>query len=141
MTDTSPEPPGSPEHGSAKAVEMPQATVWPIVVALGLTMLGAGWATNLALSFVGAALFVLGLCGWIGQLLPGRGHLHEPLVSPELRAGPIVGQLGTVDQLRPGMAGYRFQLPEAFHPISAGVKGGHCGWAGDAHSRARFMVF
>jgi hypothetical protein len=127
MTDPSTDIPGSPDLGASPGIEMPQATVWPVVVALGITMLGAGWATNLALSVVGAGLFVLGLCGWIGQLLPGRGHWHEPVASPALRPRPIVGQPGTVDQLRAGMAGYRFQLPEAFHPISAGVKGGIVG--------------
>jgi hypothetical protein len=127
MNDPETHTQGSPDLGAAQGVEMPQATVWPIVVALGITMLGAGWATNLVLSAVGAGMFVLGLGGWIGQLLPGRGHLHEPLVSKALRPRPIVGQPGTVDQLRPGMAGYRFQLPEAYHPISAGVKGGIVG--------------
>jgi len=32
-----------------------------------------------------------------------------------------------VDQLRPGMAGHRFRLPEKVHPISAGVRGGIVG--------------
>ena len=127
MTDSTEHAPASPDSASSQAIEMPRATVWPIVVALGITMLGAGWATNLVLSAVGAVMFVLGLAGWIGQLLPGRGHLHEPVVGPELRPRPIVGRPGTVDQLRPGMAGYRFQLPESFHPISAGVKGGIVG--------------
>ena len=72
-------------------------------------------------------LFVFGLGGWIGQLLPGRGHLHEPLVEPALRPRPVAEKPGTVDQLRPGMPGYRFQLPEKIHPISAGVKGGIVG--------------
>jgi hypothetical protein len=127
MTDPTKQPSASTDFDSSPAVEMPRATVWPIVVALGITMLGAGWATNLVLSVVGGGLFVLGLGGWIGQLLPGRGHLHEPLVEAALRPRPIAGQAGTVDQLRPGMAGYRFQLPESFHPISAGVKGGIVG--------------
>ena len=39
----------------------------------------------------------------------------------------LQGTPGTVGQLRPGMAGYRFQLPESFHPISAGAKGGIVG--------------
>ena len=90
-------------------------------------MLGAGWASNLALSLVGAVFFVMGILGWIEQMLPGRGHMHEPLVDPSLRRREIVGEPGTVDQLKPGMAGYRFQLPESFHPISAGVKGGLVG--------------
>jgi hypothetical protein len=127
MTDPTQHPRAAPDPAPSPGVEMPQATVWPIVMALGITMLGAGWATNLLLSVVGAVLFVLGLAGWIGQLLPGRGHLHEPLVEPSLRPRPIAARPGTVDQLRPGMAGYRFQLPESFHPISAGVKGGIAG--------------
>ena len=106
---------------------MPRPTAWPIVLALGITLLGAGLATSLALSVVGAVLFVFGLGGWIGQLLPGRGHLHEPLVEPALRPRPVAEKPGTVDQLRPGMPGYRFQLPEKVHPISAGVKGGIVG--------------
>ena len=57
-----------------EGLEMPRATAWPIVLALGLTLLGAGLATSLVLSVVGAVLFVFGLGGWIGHLLPGRGH-------------------------------------------------------------------
>jgi hypothetical protein len=106
---------------------MPQATAWPIVLALGIALLGAGLATNLAFSVVGAVLFAFGLGGWIGQLLPGRGHVHEALVEPARRPQPVAAKPGTVDQLRPGMVGYRFQLPLQVHPISAGVKGGIVG--------------
>src|SRR5437867_4400996 len=93
-------------------VEMPRATAWPIVLALGVTLLGAGLATSLAMSAVGAVLFVFGLGGWIGQVIPGRGHRQETLVEPALRPQPVAGKPGTVDQLRPGMAGHRFRLPE-----------------------------
>ena len=110
-----------------ESVEMPRATAWPIVLALGITLLGAGLATSLALSVVGAVLFVFGLGGWIGDLLPGRGHVREPLVEPALRSRSVVEKPGTVDHLRPGMAGYRFRVPEKIHPISAGVKGGIVG--------------
>jgi hypothetical protein len=127
MTDQSDHPTVSSDATGSSSVELPQATVWPIVVALGITMLGAGCATSVALSFVGALLFVLGMAGWIRQLLPGRGHMHEPFVAQALRRRPIAGSPGTVDELRPGMAGYRFQLPISFHPISAGVKGGIVG--------------
>jgi hypothetical protein len=127
MTDPTDHPAASRDPAGGSSLEMPRATVWPIVVALGLTMLGAGWASNLALSLVGAVFFVMGILGWIEQMLPGRGHMHEPLVDPSLRPREIVGEPGTVDQLKPGMAGYRFQLPESFHPISTGVKGGLVG--------------
>ena len=105
-------------------VAMPQATAWPILLALGITLLGAGLASSLALSVVGGFLFAFGLGGWVGQLLPGRGHRHDPLVSPLLRPQSVVERPGTVDQLRSGMAGYRFRLPQKVHPISSGIKGG-----------------
>ena len=126
-SDRTNDPPAALGSASLPGLAMPRPTVWPIVVALGVTLLGAGWATNLLLSVVGAVLFVLGLFGWISQLLPGRGHLHEPLVGQAPRPLPVSAKPGTVDQLRAGVAGYRFQLPESFHPISSGVKGGILG--------------
>jgi hypothetical protein len=118
---------GAQERALPETVEVPRATAWPIVLALGITLLGAGLPTSLALSAVGAVLFVFGLGGWIGQLLPGQGHMHEPVVEPAFRPRPVSEKPGTVDHLRPGMAGYRLRLPEKIHPISAGVKGGIVG--------------
>jgi hypothetical protein len=114
-------------HETPGLVEMPQATAWPIVLALGVTLLGAGLATNLVLSIVGALVFAIGLGGWIGKLLPGQGHMHEALVEPSLRARPATPRPGTVAEMQPGMVGYRFQLPLKIHPISSGVKGGIIG--------------
>src|SRR5262245_1291844 len=115
------------ERAGLESVEIPESTAWPIVLALGITLLGAGLVTSLALSLVGAVLLVLALSGWIGQLLPGRGHRYEPMIESALRPRAVTAQPGMVDQLRPGVAGYRFQLPEKVHPISAGVKGGIVG--------------
>lgn len=116
-----------PSGVDSRGVEMPQPTVDPFVIALGIALLGAGLATNYVLSFIGFILFVYGLVGWIRDLLPERGHLHEPLVEPSLRPQPIAARPGTVQQLIPGAVGYRFQLPLTVHPISAGIKGGILG--------------
>ena len=40
---------------------------------------------------------------------------------------PVTTRREGVEQLRPGMPGYRARLPEAIHPISAGIKGGIIG--------------
>jgi hypothetical protein len=108
-------------------IEVPAPMAWPIVLALGITLLAAGVATNPAFSVVGAVLGACGLVGWVQQLLPKRGHTHEPLREFRLRAQPVEERPGSVDQLRPGAVGYRFRLPEKVHPISAGVKGGIIG--------------
>jgi uncharacterized membrane protein YagU involved in acid resistance len=104
---------------------MPRPTVWPMVLALGMALAAAGVAMSLALLIVGVVLLLIGVAGWVGQLLPGQGHMQEPVTEPRPRAVP--GTPGAVEQLRPGMPGYRLRLPEKIHPISAGVKGGLLG--------------
>src|SRR5581483_5094063 len=116
----------TPQH-ERQTVEMPRPNVWPMVLSLGIALMAAGVALNITFLIVGIAIFLVGLAGWISQLLPGRGHHHEALVEPEKRAKPVEAVTGMVEQLHPGRPGYRFQLPEKVHPISAGVKGGLLG--------------
>ncbi len=116
----------APQH-ERQTVEMPRPNVWPMVLGLGIALMAAGMALHLAFLAVGLGIFLAGLVGWVGQLLPGRGHHHEALVEPEKRAKPVEAVMGMVEQLHPGLPGYRFQLPEKIHPISAGVKGGLLG--------------
>jgi uncharacterized membrane protein YagU involved in acid resistance len=112
---------------SATAVELPEPTAWPLVLGLGILLAAAGIATNLGFSLVGLVLFVIGLTGWIANLLPGRGHVEEPLVEAALRPRPPTPSFGTVEQLAVGKPGYRMRLPEKVQPISAGLKGGIVG--------------
>src|SRR5260370_3665128 len=64
---------------------------------------------------------------WVSEMLPGRGHAHEPFVEPALRPQPVTSALGGVQRLQEGMPGYRLRMPEQVHPISAGIKGGIVG--------------
>ncbi len=111
------------------SLEMPRPTVAPLVLSLGLALLAAGWALGLAFIVTGAVVLVVGLGIWILALLPGRGHFHEARVEQARRPGSVTTAGRAVEQLRPGMPGYRVRLPEAVHPISAGVKGGLVGGA------------
>jgi hypothetical protein len=108
-------------------IEMPLPTVWPIVLSFGVALAATGVATSPVLSIVGAVLLVFGLGGWAGQLLPGRGHMHLEYIPSERRPPAVAAPPGSVGQLRPGMVGYRFRLPEKMHPISAGIRGGIVG--------------
>ncbi len=108
-------------------VEMPASTAAPLVLASGVVLLAAGIVVGIAMSIVGAVLLFVGLGLWVGSLLPGRGHFHETRVERDQRAEPIAGTGGMVERLATGMPGYRVQLPQKVHPISAGVKGGLCG--------------
>jgi hypothetical protein len=108
------------------AVTMPRATAAPLVLSVGMVLLAAGAVLGLAFLIAGAVVLLAGLGIWIGELLPGRGHVREA-VEPAGRPRPVLIRLEKVEQIRPGMPGYRAQLPEEVHPISAGVKGGVIG--------------
>src|SRR5262249_62357077 len=88
------------------AVTMPQATAAPVVLSLGLVLLAAGVPLGLAFLLAGAVVFLAGLGIWIGELLPGRGHVHEAVESAAF-GRPVLARLEQVAQIRPGMPGYR----------------------------------
>src|SRR5262245_49389545 len=119
--------PQSEDPTVPRSVEMPRSTAAPLMLALGLTLVAAGVAFGMAFIVAGAAVFVAGLIVWVGQLLPGRGHVHESLVEHARPTRPVTAEPGGVEQLRPGLPGYRLRLPEQVHPISAGLKGGLVG--------------
>src|SRR5262245_3291213 len=110
-----------------ETLEMPRPTVAPMMLALGLILLAASAPFGLAFVLAGAAILISALGIWVGELLPGRGHCREPLVELALRPSPMAAEPETVEQLRPGMPGYRARLPESVHPLSAGIKGGVIG--------------
>jgi hypothetical protein len=114
-------------QSEGRNVETPRPTAAPLVLALGLTLVAAGVAFGMAFFVAGAAVFVAGLIIWVGQLLPGRGHVKEYLAEPTRPPRPVTAEPGGVEQLRPGLPGYRLRLPEQVHPISAGLKGGLVG--------------
>jgi hypothetical protein len=103
-------------------IEMPAPTVWPMVLSLGLVLLAAGVVTDYALSAVGGGIFVVAIVGWVRELLPGAGVVMEERAAT--RPQRVVIAPEGVEALRPGMPGYRFQIPEKIHPYSAGAKGG-----------------
>jgi hypothetical protein len=127
MTDEALTPSGHDAEADRTSVEMPRPSAWPMVMALGLALAAAGVVTGPAFLLVGGVVLVAGLAGWVAQLLPGEGHIHEPLVEPALRPRPVTVAPETVERLRAGVPGYRLRLPEQVHPISAGLKGGIVG--------------
>ncbi|HEX3723633.1 MAG TPA: hypothetical protein VHV31_12635 [Nitrolancea sp.] len=44
-------------------------SIWPVVVAAGVTLTAFGVVTNVAFSILGALVFISGVIGWAGELL------------------------------------------------------------------------
>jgi hypothetical protein len=123
-SETSTQPGAAADQNS---VEMPRPTASPLILCAGLTLLAAGAMLGLAFIVVGALVLVTGLGLWLAQLSPGRGHLREARAEAALRPISVTSQREGVEQLRPGMPGYRARLPETIHPVSAGIRGGIIG--------------
>jgi hypothetical protein len=114
-----------PPSSEQKIVQLPSPTAWPIVLALGVTLLFAGLVTSAAISFLGALLSLGGCIGWFRDVLPSEKH--ESLAAVEEPA-PVITKRSQVARIE--WANYelfRARLPVAIYPVAAGVKGGVVG--------------
>src|ERR1700722_13376005 len=96
------ETPPFPQHAAPArpdSVSLPGPTAAPLVLSLGLAVLAAGVVTSYALLVVGGLILAVGLGLWIAELLPGQGHVHEPLVEPARRPRAVRPLPGTVSHL------------------------------------------
>lgn len=109
----------SPAH-----VELPAPTAWPIVLALGLSLVAAGMVTTGAISVLGAILSLAGAAGWFRDVLPQETHEPVPVL---LEAPSIETQRREVARLVVGQELNRAWLPVEIYPVSAGIKGGLAG--------------
>src|SRR5712672_248760 len=122
---TVPQPQGIYKHaGTAKGIELPSPTVWPLVLALGFTLVFAGLLTSVSVSVLGAALSVAGCVGWFREVFPHEHEVIVPLVPEEIR---IATKRSVVERLPVAADQLRAWLPVHTYPISAGVKGGLAG--------------
>jgi hypothetical protein len=107
-----------------QTVELPAPTVWPIVLAFGLTLVFAGLLTSVAVSVVGGALSIFGCVGWFVQVLPHEQReivAVEPEVAPLIERGPEVARVKIDTDVK------RLKLPIEVYPYTAGIKGGLAG--------------
>ncbi|HJR24569.1 MAG TPA: cytochrome c oxidase subunit I [Acidimicrobiales bacterium] len=83
--------------GDASRAHLPAPSYWPIVLALGLPLIGYGVIFNLILAAIGALVVVLGFVGWALEPpddpdLPPNGHGHhddgdgDPATEAEVEA-------------------------------------------------------
>lgn len=102
---------------------LPVPTAWPIVLALGVSLLIAGMVTHWVISAMGAILIVRSATGWFLEVLP---HEHHVAVPVQVEVIPITSTRETRAQL-PVDERHRKLLPVETFSVWAGVKGGIVG--------------
>jgi len=104
-------------------VVLPVPTAWPMVLALGVSLMIAGMVTHWVVSLLGAVLALRSSIGWFFEVLPREHH-----ASVEVHADHIListtrkrhEQLWTDPQ-------HRKLLPVETFSLAAGIKGGIAG--------------
>jgi hypothetical protein len=110
-------------------IKLPAPTIWPMITALGITLLCAGLVTHVAVSLVGLILALRGAVGWFREDLPLERHELAPVRPLAEQAQFVKLSPRTTTHLRAGEAGHRVRIPAEIHPYSSGVKGGLLGGA------------
>jgi hypothetical protein len=108
-----------------KGIELPAPTAWPVVLAAGVTLLGAGYLIHPMLAIVGVAAVLLGGVGWFRDVLPVEREEIVPLVGPP----PVSLSPRVAPALGAGTDAHRMRLPLAVYPYSVGLKAGLAGGA------------
>ena len=104
-------------------VVLPVSTAWPMVLALGVSLMIAGMVTHWVVSLLGAVLALRSTIGWFFEVLPREHH-----AAVEVHADHIListtrkrhEQLWTDPQ-------HRKLLPVETFSLAAGIKGGIAG--------------
>ncbi len=114
----------TPESAAAaQTIEVPASTAWPMLAALGLTLGFAGLVTSPSVSMVGIVMFIAGLVGWFGAVMPVEEREVVAIV-PEAKVAYARVAIG---YLQVGEEGNRARLPLAIYPYTAGIRGGIAG--------------
>ena len=112
------------ESREPDTIEMPASTVWPMVAALGVTLMGGGLVTHVLVSAVGLLLSLISAIGWWKDVLPQTRVEHVPLPAEGVK--PVLPSAATVGQLT-AWGGW---------PSGPGTRGGAAVLGGD-HRRSR----
>jgi hypothetical protein len=115
------------ESRKPDVIEQPAPTVWPMVAALGVTMMFGGLVTHAIVTAVGILLSLIAAVSWWKEVLPQARVEYVHLPPPGERAGPVVPVPATVEHLTIGEAGHRVRVPVEVQPYSAGIIGGLVG--------------
>jgi hypothetical protein len=118
------QPSGTANSPIPPHVSLPAPSLWPMLLAVGLTLAAAGLVGSGILSVVGGVLSLAACIGWFLQVLPHERHELVPIDSKPVS---IAVSHRKVARIEIAHTPHRVRLPLEIYPISAGIKGGLAG--------------
>lgn len=107
-------------------IHMPAPTQWPLIMAVGLTLIFAGLVTNFMITALGFVMTIAGAVGWFRQVLPHEAHELLPVSDEEIEIEREGRRVMRVEHVMHPASG-RAMTPVHLHTISSGIKGGFAG--------------
>lgn len=104
-------------------VVLPVPTVWPMVLALGVSLAIAGMVTHWVVSLLGVVLVLRSVVGWLFEVLPHEHHASVPANGDEI----VISTTRTGHEQLPTDPQHRKLLPVETFKIGAGIRGGIAG--------------
>ena len=105
------------------AVQLPAPTAWPMVLALGISLMLAGMVTHWAISLLGLVMAVPAIVGWFFEVLPDEHHVYVDVHADVVE---IKSTRETLAHM-PLDERHRKLLPIETFSVMSGVKGGIAG--------------
>jgi hypothetical protein len=105
------------------AVQLPAPTAWPMVLALGISLMLAGMVTHWAISLLGLMMAVPAILGWFFEVLPQEHHVYVDVHTDVVEIKSTRETLAhiSLDER------HRKLLPIETFSVISGVRGGIAG--------------
>jgi hypothetical protein len=123
MTDTRHSAAPETRAGEVHTIHLPAPTAWPVVLALGITLLVASLVTNVAIGALGLAISIIASIGWFREVLPHEAHETIAIAEAPVAFAPAPERVARIEIDET----HRAQLPLEIFPISSGIIGGIAG--------------
>lgn len=112
-----------PSSTKTHGVPMPRPTAWPMIMALGISLVMAAMVTNIAVGVLGLLLTIAGGVGWFLQVLPHEAHEDIAVRTEEIE----ITSPRTLARTAAAAPQRRTIIPVETFQITAGIKGGIAG--------------
>jgi hypothetical protein len=113
-------------HSDPNVIQLPRPTAWPLVLALGISLIMAGMVTSIEFGILGLVLAIAGAVGWTLQVLPHEAHEPVPVSGEEITV-TSARTLMERPARRPASESPRKILPIETFRITTGIRGGIAG--------------
>jgi hypothetical protein len=111
----------------SNSILVPAPTAWPLLAALGLTLILGGVVMHPAVTVVGIVVLLRAAVGWWLAVLPEQMEQPVPVAATATPLAPIPRSVRSVEHLAVGVRDHRARIPVEVHPYWSGIYGGAAG--------------